>query len=274
MSELADIQLKYGFDSDAILMMRKTFDECQAIEDQYTMARKIMVTAFETGNHNFQSDFSDRALDRDQRNNSVETGMLQILNAHAYGKIDLKLMARKFAGMQIVSIDDLPEIRTTISTEELSYYVVLSTLATLTRAELRESVITNSSILSMLETIPDTNDILDNFMMGRYEAFQRQLNRIQAKLKYDYFFGDHRSGSVFKKIRTLTLQQYVKPYKVIDMREISTAFGLPLEVIETELTELITSGQIKAKIDSYQKRLYARKQNPQLEAYKKAAEVG
>ena len=78
-------------------------------------------------------------------------------------------------------------------------------------------------------------------------------------MKYDYFFGEHRSGSVFKKIRTLTLQQYVKPYKVIDMREISTAFGLPLEVIETELTELITSGQIKAKIDSYQKRLYARK---------------
>ena len=104
--------------------------------------------------------------------------MLQILNAHAYGKIDLKLMARKFAGMQIVSIDDLPEIRSTLTTEELSYYVVLSTLATLTRSELRESVITNSSILSMLETIPDTNDILDNFMMGRYEAFQRQLNRI------------------------------------------------------------------------------------------------
>ena len=58
------------------------------------------------------------------------------------------------------------------------------------------------------------------------------------------------------------------------MREISSAFGLPLEVIETELTELITSGQIKAKIDSYQKRLYARKQNPQHEAYKKAVEVG
>lgn len=66
----------------------------------------------------------------------------------------------------------------------------------------------------------------------------------------------------------------MKPYKVIDMREISAAFGLPLEVIESELTELITSGQIKAKIDSYQKRLYARKLNPQLEAYKKAAEVG
>ena len=53
MSELADIQMKYGFDSDAILMMRKTFDECSAMEDQYTMARKIMLTAFETNQSNF-----------------------------------------------------------------------------------------------------------------------------------------------------------------------------------------------------------------------------
>lgn len=58
------------------------------------------------------------------------------------------------------------------------------------------------------------------------------------------------------------------------MREISSAFGLPLEVIESELTELCTSGQILAKIDSYQKRLYSQKTNPQLEAYTKAAEVG
>ena len=242
MSELADIQLKFGYDSDSILIMRKTFDECQAREDQAAMARKIMLTAFETGNSNFQSDFSDRALDRDHRRSSVETGLLQILNAHAYGKIDLKLMARKFASMQIISIENLPELKGILTQEELAYYVVLSSLSTLTRTELREDVITNSSILSMLEIIPDTNDILDNFMMGRYEAFQRQLNCIQKKLKYDFIFGEHRGNNVFKKIRTLTLQQYVKPYKVIDMREISSAFGLPLEVIEIELTELITSG--------------------------------
>lgn len=160
-------------------------------------------------------------------------------------------MARKFYGMQIISIDGIPELNGVLTQEELAFYVVLSSLATLTRNELRENVITNSSILSLLETVPDTNDILDNFMMGRYELFQRQLNRIQSKLKYDFYFGEHRSNNVFKKIRTLTLQQYVKPYKVIDMREISTAFGLPLEVIESELTELITSGAIKAKIDSY-----------------------
>ena len=74
------------------------------------MARKVMLTAFETGNYNFQSDYSDRALDRDPRQNSVETGILQILNAHAYGRTDVKLMARKFSAMQIVSIDGVPEL--------------------------------------------------------------------------------------------------------------------------------------------------------------------
>ena len=137
------------------------------------MARRIMFAALETGHYNFQQDFSERALDRDSKRSSVETGLLQIMNAHAYGRNDTKLMARKFTGMQIVPIDDVPELQGLITQEELAYYVVLSTLATLTRSELRESVMTNSSILSMLETIPDCNDILDNFMMGRYEAFQK-----------------------------------------------------------------------------------------------------
>ena len=93
----------------------------------------------------------------------METGLLQILNAHAYGKNDWKLMARKFYGMQIISIDGIPELNGVLTQEELAFYVVLSSLATLTRNELRENVITNSSILSLLETVPDTNDILDNF---------------------------------------------------------------------------------------------------------------
>jgi len=51
MMELAEIQLKFGYDSDAILMMRKAFDECSsaATEDQYAIARNIMLTAFKTG---------------------------------------------------------------------------------------------------------------------------------------------------------------------------------------------------------------------------------
>lgn len=76
MSELAEVYLKFGYDNEAILMMRKTFDECTTPEDQYSTARKVMLASFECGLSNFQSEFSDRALDRDMRRSSIETGLL------------------------------------------------------------------------------------------------------------------------------------------------------------------------------------------------------
>lgn len=77
-------------------------------------------------------------------------------------------MARKFSAMQIISIEGNTDLKGIFTQEELAYYLVLGSLATLSRAELRESVITNSSILSMLEVIPETSNIFDNYMMGRY----------------------------------------------------------------------------------------------------------
>jgi len=65
----------------------------------------------------------------------------------------------------------MPDLEGYLSVEELAYYIVLSSIVTLTRNELRENVIANSTILSLLEMVPETNEILDNFRMGRYEAF-------------------------------------------------------------------------------------------------------
>ena len=168
----------------------------------------------------------------------------------------------------------MTELQGILTQEDLSYYIVLVCLSQMSRNELKENILNNSAILSLLETNPDTADILENFMLGRFEKFQRQLNQIEQKLRYDAYFGAHLAPKVYKQIRVKTLQQYVKPYKVIDIREISTAFGIPLELIEMELSELISSGAIKAKIDSYKKLMHAQRANPQLDCYKNAVKVG
>lgn len=79
---------------------------------------------------------------------------------------------------------------------------------------------------------------------------------------------------VYATIRNKTLLQYVQPYKVIEMKEIATAYGVSLDLIEQELADLITSGQLKAKIDSYKKLLHSRKDNLRAETYKQAIAVG
>jgi COP9 signalosome complex subunit 1 len=61
---------------------------------------------------------------------------------------------------------------------------------------------------------------------------------------------------------------------MIDMNEIAAAFGMSIDEVERDLSALITSGAIKAKIDSYKKLLIARKENAQVESYKKAVKLG
>jgi len=79
---------------------------------------------------------------------------------------------------------------------------------------------------------------------------------------------------MINSIRKKALIQYVRPYKVIDMREIANAFNLSIEQIEQEIAELIVKKKIQAKIDSHSKLLYSRKDNETLNSFKETAKLG
>jgi hypothetical protein len=49
---------------------------------------------------------------------------------------------------------------------------------------------------------------------------------MKKKLVDDIFFSGE---DIFNQIRSRNLQQFVAPYKVIDMKEIAQAFGISLE---------------------------------------------
>ena len=103
-----------------------------------------------------------------------------------------------------------------------------------------------------MEVVPQTQDIIENFLNGHYMEFLSSLNTVSSYLRYDVFFG-HRLHYFVGTIRKKALVQYVTPYKVIDMREIAKAFNLTIEQIEVEIAELIVSNKIQAKIDSHSK---------------------
>ena len=67
------------------------------------------------------------------------------------------------------------------------------------------------------------------------------MNSIRTKLTQDVFFQDE---TIFNKIRSRNLQQFVAPYKVIDIKEIAQAFGISLAQAEAELVEQISLGNI------------------------------
>ena len=80
-------------------------------------------------------------------------------------------MANKFSNISEVSVGQMTELQGILTQEDLSYYIVLVCLSQMSRNELKENILNNSAILSLLETNPDTADILENFMLGRFEKF-------------------------------------------------------------------------------------------------------
>ena len=166
-------------------------------------------------------------------------------------------------------IDQNPDLAEYVSTEELALYTILTCLAEMPRKEIK-NVLSTTNIINLLDTT-EYADIFENFLNGRFEVLQTQMNSIRTKLTQDVFFQDE---TIFNKIRSRNLQQFVAPYKVIDIKEIAQAFGISLAQAEAELVEQISLGNIKAKIDSHNKILKARQTNSQTEAYRKAIEVG
>ena len=171
--------------------------------------------------------------------------------------------------IMINTMDDLviegnAELEQFITGEHLAYYFVLSCVAHMSRLDIKQDGMQKGHVLNLMERYPEARNILDNFLNGRFEELSLGLNKIQQSLCYDMFFG---SEFIFKAIRNKNLQQYVAPYKVIDLNEIAAAFGVSLQTVENDLVEQISQGMIHAKIDSHQKILYSKQVNVQIETY-------
>ena len=275
--QLGHIHLKYGFLNEAFVMYRKAFNESTTPIDQYNSAFMIALESYFGKIDEFLDDYSQHAIVRQSAKgddfNVETTELLNLLNALSKQN-DLSIMARQFANMDFGNLRDLNELKGCITMDEIAYYIVLTVLSSMPRDEIQENIMKNSSILTLLESNTYTQNVLENFLLGKYEEALKATQIIRQQLKWDQYFGMYGNNQVYKEIRIRTLQLYVKPYKVLDMREISKEFGIALDELEVELAQLITSGKIKCKIDSYQKLLISSQGNKQQDAYKKAVYLG
>ena len=94
------------------------------------------------------------------------------------------------------------------------------------RMEVKNNLLQCTGILSLLECFKETDSTFDNWFNGRWQALNTDLGAIRTNLKVDSFFHDDRA---YSRIRAKNLQQYVAPYKVLDMKDIAQAFAISLE---------------------------------------------
>ena len=108
-----------------------------------------------------------------------------------------------------------------------------------------------------LELVPDVREIISDFYHSRYSSCLALMEKIRGDLMLDMYMNAH-VEKLYGMIRSKALIQYFTPFASVQMEMMSQAFSTTVPELQKELTELIMKKDIKARIDSHNKIIYAR----------------
>ena len=160
-----------------------------------------------------------------------------------------------------------------ISAQDVAIYGALCALASFDRDELLQRVIENTEFRQFLELVPQVRELISQFHQSRYSAMFNTLDKLRPDLMLDMHLREH-IAALYEGIRKKALIQYVLPFVSIDLRKMSEAFQTGVEQLEEELTTLIISRRIHARIDSHRKVLHASQTDHRALTFQRAMAVG
>ncbi|KAK4943419.1 hypothetical protein LTR66_014605, partial [Elasticomyces elasticus] len=152
---------------------------------------------------------------------------------------------------------------------DIAVYGGLCALASLNRHELTSKVLENANFRSFLELEPHIRRAINAFCGGKYSACLGALEGYRA----DYLLDVYLSSSVadlYSRIRTKSIVAYFLPYSCVQLSSLAAAFPAPhsaaadtphdaddaadadedTDAMESELTAMIQSGALRARIDT------------------------
>lgn len=181
-----------------------------------------------------------------------------------------------------------------ISMNDVAIYGGLCALASMSRAELQEEVLENSSFRNFLELEPQIRRAINLFCASKYGQCLEILEGYRADYLLDIYLQDH-VADIFKQVRTKSIIQYFEPFSRVTLAALSETFG-PTPVIssssksgskggsngtstsnstvpiENELIKLIETGQLSALIDLEDRVLVAKERDLRAELYEETSE--
>ena len=134
------------------------------------------------------------------------------------------------------------------SRNDVAIYGGLLALASMDRDELQREVLDNSSFRVFLELEPHLRRAITMFVNGRYSSCIEILEAYRPDYLLDIYLQKHIS-TIYAKIRSKCIVQYLIPFSRVSLDTISKAFGSPEQSIEQELAAMIQEGTLKGRIN-------------------------
>jgi len=128
------------------------------------------------------------------------------------------------------------------------FYAVLSSLVSLERVVLKEKVVREPEILSVIRDIPNLRPLVLNLYECKYKGFFTSLVEIDGQVMRDRFLSAH-EGWFMREIRIVAYAQFLKSYRSVTLLSMANSFGVTQAYLDGELSRFIAAGRLNCKID-------------------------
>ena len=70
-----------------------------------------------------------------------------------------------------ISLIDDPVLTKFATPTDIAFYITIASLVSLNRKELRDQILQSSQFKNLMEVVPETSDIIENYLNGKYLDF-------------------------------------------------------------------------------------------------------
>lgn len=148
-----------------------------------------------------------------------------------------------------------------IAVDDIAKYVVLCSLASFDRNEIRSNVLNNVKFKDLLDICPSYKSLILLFLDGQYKEFMKQFNILKIHGAYDLYL-QKCIISLEKMIVDKLYLNYIFAYNTLDLHVMANMFDLksPNELFPV-LSDLILTKRLNAKINTADMTLNRREEN-------------
>lgn len=131
---------------------------------------------------------------------------------------------------------------------EFMFFALLTSVLNVPRITLKKKVIDNPQVITIIKEVEHMNTFVNSFYDCEYSMFFKKLMDVGDYVSKDRFLGPH-TTFVLREFRVLAYSQFLEAYRSVTIATMATSFGMPLDLLDTELSHFIAAGRVNAKID-------------------------
>ncbi|KAF8685213.1 26S proteasome subunit RPN7 [Rhizoctonia solani] len=169
------------------------------------------------------------------------------------------------------NVDDW--LGTLVAPADIAIYGTLAALATLSRSQIKASVVESDTFTYFIEQEPYIREIIDAYTNNNFKVVLELLDRHSSRHGLDVVLAPH-IGLLTSLIRDRALVLYTTPFTSIRLQRLAEAFGITLSDVEAHIVRLVREGQVKGRVDANEKVLIATQVDPRAELFQRALKAG